>query len=304
MVVQAHPTAPTPARDRSLIPCHVCSCGNFHPYIEARGYRVVRCGICGLWYVNPQPTPDELAQFYAEYDEGEQWREMQGHFNRAVQRIVCRFKSGGDALDVGSGSGNFLVCMREAGFSVFGLEPSRTGSQFARSVHGVETFNGMVEDYVATSDPRSFDVVTLLNVLEHLRDPGRTLTQLRQLLKPGAIVAVVVPDARFHAVIGTVRKWMGASDPYWLQRPHAVLAGFKLPDHMCCFQPRTLAALFRRCGYRVEYLQNAPIVSNPQWRRNLAKCMMRSLSQLLYYLSLRQLVFGYSTMLIASRQPE
>ena len=282
-------------------PCRVCSTPRGIPYLEARSYRILRCRRCGLWYVDPQPTSEELSTFYSSYDDREQWREREEHFNRGVRKAILRFERGGAVLDVGSGSGNFLACMREKGFSVFGVEPSKTGSEYARAVHGIETFHGMVEDYLASGLTRTFAVVTLLNVLEHLTDPAKALLELRQRMAPNGLLVVVVPDARFHDVLGRIRSRLRISDPYWLNQPTSFLSGFKLPDHLCSFQPQTISLLLERCGFRAEFLQNAPIVFNSGLSRNLGKLLVRSVLQSLYYITFRRLLFGYSTLVIARK---
>jgi len=96
----------------------------------------------------------------------------------------------------------------EVGFQVNGIEPSETGCSWARETHGIEVFQGMLEDYLTASNRSTFEVVSLLNVLEHLRDPKEMLMQLRKLIKPNGILAVVVPDARFHDfTVGYAVQW-------------------------------------------------------------------------------------------------
>jgi SAM-dependent methyltransferase len=286
---------------RGMVPCRVCSSINHIPFADALGYRIVLCRDCGLWYVNPQPTIEELEQFYAEYDEGIQWRQNEEPFNRAMRDVIISLKQTGTVLDVGCGSGNFLLCMRGTGFSVFGIEPSKTGSEYTEASNGVEVFKGMVEEYLALPDHKSFDVVTLLNVLEHLTDPARTLIQVSQLMNPGGILAIVVPNAQFHAVLGGIRSRLGVPDPYWLNRPGSFASGFKLPHHLSSFKPSTLSALVNRCGFRVEVIENAPRIHNSVTHRNLGKWLVRSLGQAMYYLTLRRVVLGYSTLLLGRK---
>jgi SAM-dependent methyltransferase len=286
---------------RKTVECPVCSRADGVAYLEARGYRVAQCRSCGLWYVNPQPEPEELRQFYASYDDGEQWRKLEGHFNRAIRAAILRRKNLGSVLDVGCGSGNFLRCMKEKGFSVFGIEPSGSGSDYARNEHGLDIYHGMMEDYLAAQAGQRFDVITLLNVLEHLTDPAGALVQLRQALVSDGVLAVVVPDARFHDLVGRLRRRLGFADPYWIEQPKSILSGFKLPDHLCSFQPATLAALLNRCGLRVVAIQNAPIVLNADLKRNLGKLLVRWASQTVYYLTFQRVVVGYSTLVLAQK---
>jgi SAM-dependent methyltransferase len=254
--------------------------------------------------VNPQPTAEELRVFYSGYDDGDQWRKGEEYFNRGIKKAIKRIKLSGTVLDIGCGSGNFLRCMKEAGFSVSGIEPSASGSQFARTEHGLDIYHGMVEDYLAAHRARRFDVITLLNVLEHLTEPAQTLLRLRQILAPDGLLAIVVPDARFHDLAGKLRRGLGLRDPFWLEKSLPFVSGFKLPDHLCSFQPRTIVSLLQRCGFTVVARRNAPLVLNGSWHRNAAKFLVRNMSQLLYHLTFRRTVCGYSTLVLAKREPD
>jgi len=285
--------------EREMVPCRVCSGAAYTPYLTARGYSIVRCDSCGLLHVNPQPSVKELEHIYAAFDQGDQWREGEEAFNRGIRKVVLCFKQGGAAMDVGSGSGNFLRCLRESGFRVFGVEPSETGCAYAQSVHGIETFNGTVEAFLASGANRDFDVVTILNVLEHLKDPASTLLELRQLLQSGGIVVIVVPDARLHALLGQVRRRLGFEDPFWMETERHPLVGFDPPHHLCSFEPKTLSQLIKRCGFEPIYLANAPVIFNDDRWKNVAKTVLHAISEAIYWLTFRRLILGYSTLLVA-----
>jgi SAM-dependent methyltransferase len=286
---------------RETVSCRVCSASPCTPYLQARGYDIVRCDSCGLRYVNPQPSLNELEQLYTSFDQGDQWRIGEERFNRHVRKVILRFKKVGAALDVGSGSGNFLHCLREAGFDVFGVEPSLTGSTYARSVHGVETFHGTVEGFVALGSVRDFDVVTLLNVLEHLKDPASILGLLRPRLRCGGILVIVVPDARLHALVGETRQRLGFRDPFWMESEGKPLVGFDPPLHLCSFEPRTISQLVQRCGFEAVYLRNAPVIFNDERWKNLAKRVLHALTEAIYWLTLYRVIVGYSTLLVARK---
>jgi SAM-dependent methyltransferase len=294
------PSIPQTAK-RAGVVCHVCSSKNEHTYLEARGFRIAQCDDCKLWFVNPQPTEEELRTFYATYDDGEQWRNREEYFNRGVRKAILRIKRSGSVLDVGCGSGNFLRCMKEVGFSGFGIEPSASGSEYARAEHGIGIYHGTIEDYFRLDSTRRFDVITLLNVLEHLMAPDRILGQLRHRLESDGVLAVVVPDARFHDLIGRLRRCLHASDPYWLEQPKGFLAGFKLPDHLCSFQPATVVSLLRRCGLQVVSVESAPVVFNGVLLRDFAKLSMLWMSRALHYVTFRRILLGYSTLVLARR---
>jgi SAM-dependent methyltransferase len=261
----------------------------------------VRCRDCGLLYVNPQPSLAELEQFYTGYDLGEQWVVGEEQFNRAVRKTVLRFKQSGSAMDIGCGPGNFLRCLRESGFRVFGVEPSQAGSNYARSINHIETFHGTLEAFLASEAKVKFDVVTLLNVLEHMKDPSAMLLQLRQLLSGDGILVIVVPDARLHVVLGELRRGLGFKDPFWMDTVRHPLVGIDPPHHLTSFEPRTLSHLLARCGFEPAYLRNAPVVFNADRWKNMAKTVLYTFSETLYWLTLGRLVFGYSTLVVATK---
>ena len=287
---------------RSQVNCPVCDSPGFSPYLEGRGYRIVKCRDCGLRYINPQPADEELWDFYADFDSHSTWRgDGEERFDRAMCKIVLQHQPGGAALDIGSSRGNFLLAMRSAGFSVYGVEPSQKNSDFARSVNQIETCTSSVEKFLATPARRGFDVVTMLNVLEHVKDPQPVLTRLRGLLADDGILVLVVPDARLHAFVGRTRKLLGFSDPFLMQRESRPLVGFDPPAHICSFEPRIITALVEKCGFKKVSVRNAPIIITRDTWKNFLKPVVFSCSQAIYYATFRRVVVGYSTVIVARK---
>lgn len=289
----------TPLRETVL--CHVCSASRCKRYLEGRSYTVVRCQECGLIYVNPQPSLGELEKYYSLYDLGEQWVSGEDSYNRGVRKIILRFKEKGAALDVGCGPGNFLRSLQEAGFCVFGVEPSKPGSHHAKSVHGIETFHGTVEAFLASGSKAEFDVITILNVLEHLKGPRSVILQLRQLMRSDGLLVVGVPDVHLHMILGEVRRGLGFKDPFWMDTVRHPLVGIDPPHHLTSFEPRTISRFLSSCGFEPIYLRNAPVMFNAQRWKNVAKTIVHAFSESLYWLTFRRLVLGYSTLIVARK---
>jgi SAM-dependent methyltransferase len=287
---------------RPLVDCPICGSARCTPYLEGRGYSLVRCPNCKLRYINPQPSDHELQKFYAEFERDDRWRgDGEEAFDRAICRIIMRYKAGGSVLDIGSSRGNFLIAMKAAGFSVFGVEPSLNNSEFARRVNGIPTFTGSVEDFLSAPPDKKFEVITLLNVLEHVRVPKQVLGGLRNLLASQGVLVLIVPDARLHAFLGQSRKALGFSDPFWMNTPIHPLVAFDPPHHLWSFDPRTLRLLVETCNFRLLSVGIAPVnLTRPPWK-NLAKAVAYSTGQVLYFASFRKLLLGYSTILIARK---
>ena len=287
---------------RAIVDCRICGSSSFSNYLLGRSYQIVECLACGLRYINPQPTDRELREFYAGFDLESTWRgDGEERFDRAMRDFVLQFRRSGSVLDVGSSRGNFLIAMRAAGFSVFGVEPSPKNSEFARSTNGIESYTGAIEEFLAAPNRRDFDVITVLNVIEHVPDPKQVLTGLRQLLVEGGLLILAVPDARLHALIGRTREKMGFRDAFWMNTRKHPLVGFDPPAHLCSFEPKTISQLAEKCGFQTLAVRNAPVIINQDVWKNVAKILLHSLSETLYLASLGRVVLGYSTMLAARK---
>jgi SAM-dependent methyltransferase len=257
-----------------------------------------------LRYVNPQPSEGELAKFYTAFDRESSWRgDGEEGFDRKIRDLVLRYCSAGSVLDIGSSRGNFLIAMSAAGFTPFGVEPSEQNSEFARMVNRIPTFTGSIEDFVTVAPRRGFDVVTMLNVLEHLRNPREVLLGVRNLMSEHGIVAVVVPDARLHAAVGEFRRKLGVRDAFLMDREKHPLVGFDPPQHLCSFEPRTIRLLLERCGFETLLVRNAPVIFNQDIWKNAAKIVLHTCSEILFWMSASRLLFGYSTLIIGRRLP-
>jgi 2-polyprenyl-3-methyl-5-hydroxy-6-metoxy-1,4-benzoquinol methylase len=234
-------------------PCPLCGANAARPVHELADwlygtegrYRLVRCGACGLLYLNPRPARDAMPRHYpSEYAPfqcpGARARpRWQGPWRgyglakrcRAVMRLVPR----GRLLDVGCASGAFLAAMRGTGaWDVVGLERDEGAATWARERHGITVYNADVDE--ATFDEGAFDAITLWDVLEHLRSPGDTLRRLRPWLRDGGWLVLRVPDGG--------SPWARLFGRYW--------AGLDAPRHLVTFDRRTLRRLLATCGYNVK----------------------------------------------------
>ena len=149
---------------------------------------------------------------------------------------------------------------------------------------------------------RSFDVLTLLNVLEHLKHPRAALVSLAAISSPGGLLVVVVPDTRLHRMLASMRRFAGSNDPFWMDSAYQPIVAIDPPYHLTCFEPRTLRLLLESCGYKVRRIANAPVISNPELWKRASKITVASLGRCLEILSLGRIVLGYSTIAVAQKQ--
>ena len=97
-------------------------------------------------------------------------------------------------LDIGCGSGSFLRILKNLGHVALGLEISATAVEAANQ-SGVKAFVGNPETKAGFDEVgKDFDVITLLDVLEHTFDPSQVLRHLAPLLKPDGCIIASVPN--------------------------------------------------------------------------------------------------------------
>lgn len=180
----------------------ICASEQQVPLTRAPTVNYYRCEGCRVIFLNPQPTLQTLKQQYTQRElmntgPVSAWFTHKPFFVRALGRDrvrdVLRFKAGGRLLDMGCGLGDFCRVAGEAGFEVFGTEFSDTYAEEAKKrVSLSELYVGRIQE-IAFAET-TFDAITLWHVLEHLPDPLETLTRLRDLLNPGGVVCIEVPN--------------------------------------------------------------------------------------------------------------
>lgn len=189
-------SAPSPGR-----PCPLCGARAAH---EMNGASMatgiptphpVRCGSCGLVFVDPLPgaalSPASYGADYYQPWQGREERPRRALWKRRLRQLETRSPRG-TLLDVGCGDGAFLKVARDAGWSVEGIEFSPEGARRAALRLGRPVALGDLWRERGLRGP--FDVITLWHVLEHLADPSAMLRAVRERLRSGGLVVVAVPN--------------------------------------------------------------------------------------------------------------
>jgi 2-polyprenyl-3-methyl-5-hydroxy-6-metoxy-1,4-benzoquinol methylase len=170
---------------------------------HGRPLPVTCCVSCGLTHVDPIPTREELARFYAEryrLEYKQASRPRLKHIYRAGRVALGRLRIAGllaaptaRVLDCGAGGGEFSYLLTSRGYRLTGIEPNDGYREYARAEYGVDLRPGTLDDNEFS--PAEFDLITIFHVLEHVPEPRAALLRLAGWLKPGGHLYIEVPNA-------------------------------------------------------------------------------------------------------------
>jgi 2-polyprenyl-3-methyl-5-hydroxy-6-metoxy-1,4-benzoquinol methylase len=240
-------------QDLEWVRCPVCDADRARTLFQKQGLTVVGCGNCQVRYVNPRPTAERLAALYQEEyfvagspDSSGAQHVQHGEMKLATARLRLRLLEGfctkGRLVDVGCGGGFFVRTAGAAGWSAFGLEPSLRAARQAAHDQQDRIVAGRLED--APFAAGRFDVVTMLDVLEHVHSPRSFLQAAHRLLMPSGVLLIETPN-----MAGLLPRLLGARHP-WVR-----------VEHLTHFTPDSLGMLLEQTGFHVQALyRQAPKV--------------------------------------------
>ncbi len=107
-------------------------------------------------------------------------------------RLLGPLSSPPHLLDVGCSSGSLLAVAANVGFSVAGVERSSKAAQTAQRA-GFDVFCGLLHE--AHYPDMAFHVITLIELIEHVSDPARLMTECRRIVKPDGVIVITTPNA-------------------------------------------------------------------------------------------------------------
>src|SRR3712207_6307784 len=258
---------------QSLVHVACPSCGADVPTRVAREgpLGIARCGACRLLYVTPrlaQPQAhyhgdrEAVLRKYGPILRGERGHNRDPNYEQELA-VLRRYKPRGRLLDVGTHCGFFLRKARGMGWELTGVEPSPIGAQLAREFYGLDVQTATLQG--AGLPDHSFDVVTMVDVFEHVSEPLELLAEVRRVLRDDGLLFVKVPNGRYNMF------------KYRLFRRALRLCDveiFDAKEHVVHYTEETIANVLAAGGFRVELMfVPLPIQDGAWW-----KCALRSVA--------------------------
>jgi 2-polyprenyl-3-methyl-5-hydroxy-6-metoxy-1,4-benzoquinol methylase len=226
---------------KSTEPCILCHAIEYKTIHQRNQYRYFRCLNCKLVSLYPRPTLQMLKEYYRNYlpdkpEDINKWEAMiRPVVTKAADLINFGSRTGGKKmLDVGCGYGFLLKEMKARGWDAKGLEVSQTGREYARRNLNIPIYSEPMENLGLPAN--TFDVVTLLYVIEHIFNPLSLLSEINRVLKPEGLILIRWPHSTpVVKILGPFSKKLDL---------------YHTPYHLYDFSPKTIERMLLLTGFR------------------------------------------------------
>ncbi len=214
-----------------MMRCPVCDAPGAGERLGTSGdYTMYLCAKCDVVYADPFKGPG--AEWYEASEVYGVGRVITKEIEWHHRQVLKMGLQGRRLLDIGCGNGVFLHEAKKAGYEPWGLDFDKGNIKVARERYGLENvFCMSVEAALRKFGKKSFDVITFFEVLEHLDAPVEFLEDVKELLSPGGVIALSVPN-RYRSL-----DTLGAGDAP--------------PNHLTKWSAPSLKGFLERMGFAV-----------------------------------------------------
>lgn len=223
--------------------CYLCK-SPMAPFLRKNGYNIYECKNCGLkatdlgedyesfvkkYYGKGYFSGDPRYAAYASYA-SDKW-----HITRNMKKFLAKIKKhkkSGKLLDVGCAMGYFVELARKSGYDAYGFDASEFASKKARARLDGRVAYGSIR--TVNYPKKSFDVITMFDVVEHLGDPIGDIAKLATFLKDDGIMVIATGNTGSRAARFFKRRWT-----FYIP-----------PQHLYFFNRKTFTTLLTSSGVK------------------------------------------------------
>lgn len=211
--------------------------------VSHQKFNLVKDELANLLITSPRPSANDLMSYYESISYISHTDSKLTVFDKVYQSIRkyttkrkvakidnAKYYTIKNILDIGCGTGDFLVACTKKNWRVFGVEPHNQARAISIEKTKSNNIYSSIENLENTNPTQKFDVITLWHVLEHVSNLEEYIQALKRLLHPNGILIIAVPnfmsfDAQYYK-------------SYW--------AAFDVPRHLWHFSPTAIKILFSK----------------------------------------------------------
>ncbi len=201
---------------------------------------LVKCENCKLVFCSGIPTANELEYYYSNYGLQQYLSPITvKRYHQWLDRFEA-FRKTGNMLDVGCANGLFLIEAKKRGWNVYGSEYGEQQVQICMNKDIIMHQGPLVNNVFPGVE---FDVITSIEVIEHINNPQHELNIIHLKLRTGGIFFCTTPN--FNALSRFILK-----DKYNI---------ISYPEHLAYYTPTSLSRLMKRKGFKRLFIETSGI---------------------------------------------
>lgn len=247
----------------TLPSCHICHSTDVRKITTVQQSQIYHCNACTADFAQHAAATSSLVStdHFATIDLEKYFRSVKATRESSYIELLSRiqpFAPGKRWLDVGCSYGWLLQFLHQHGFDSEGIEPSADAAEHARRAN-LQVHSGLFPAAVPAG--QRYDVISFMDVLEHLENPAGILAAAKQHLSPQGLLVIQVPDqACFLYRLANWLHWGSVGRLNFALR-RLWLLDFDFP-HVSYFGAASLTSLLTRSGWKCLTLWRSPL-GNP-----------------------------------------
>jgi len=174
----------------------------------------------------------------------------------------------GKLLDVGSFAGKLLLYAKDNGYDPSGVEVNPKLAKFTKQELGFETYNQELQ--TLNLPEQEFNIITIIDVLEHLVSPRIVLEKLFYTLKINGILVIKVPNYPMQNLKQTIANWIGMNS-------RGIFGGFAHVNH---FNVHSMKWILEELGFELIDYSPAP---SEKWNNNSLTNVLKNVTRSIYF---------------------
>lgn len=213
--------------------CLVCGSEQSRYVGQKNHFDLWKCRHCQAIFTCDSAQQEVLQELYDHYYDGAHF-EIHPVVTHSLERVVFsfeRFRHTSKILDIGFGEGGLLQIAERQGWQGYGTEISPRSLAYGKNQGWIVTENA---DQDSRFTPQGFDVVTMIELLEHVPNPQQILQAAAGWLRPGGLLYLTTPNAR-----SLNQRWLGLE---W-----SVVCP---PEHLVLWTPKGLRHALTNAGFQ------------------------------------------------------
>ncbi len=181
--------------------CNLCGSENIKKHLQKGDLHLYKCKSCGLVFLYPQPNLDYNKDYFDDYGGKSYLEKAKSKALSSVkflEKIDGYVNLRGVFSEIGSATGFLLKEAKGKGWKTIGVEKSKWARDYAKKHFDIVSYENIDEVNLKA------DAVIMLNTIEHLNDPQRTIQDLYDIMEKGSPILITTPNINNIRYIFTI----------------------------------------------------------------------------------------------------